>query len=64
MSSVSVCLLGVAVGVLDTNESRGTRGDEAFVVGPLDGEKPLHFSTHLAPSPSAMLRGHFSSMCV
>ena len=30
-SSVSVRLLGVAVGVLDTNEPRGTRGDAAFV---------------------------------
>ena len=44
-SSVSVRLLGVAVGVLDTNESRGTRGDTAFVVGALGGENPLHSST-------------------
>ena len=63
-SSVSVRLLGVAVGVLDTNEPRGTRGDAAFVVGTLGGEKPLHSSTPSAPSPSTMLRGCLCSVCV
>ena len=63
-SSVSVCLLGVAIGVLDTNEPRGTRGDAAFVVGALGGEKRLHYSTPPAPSPSAMLRGCLYSVCV
>ena len=61
--SVSVRLLGVAVGVLNANEPRGTRGgDEAFVVGTLGGEKSLQSSTSPAPihqppapSPSATL---------
>ena len=40
-SSMSICLLGVAVGVFDANERRGTRGDEAFVVGTLGDVKNL-----------------------
>ena len=63
MSSVSVPLLGVAVGVLDTNEPRGTRGDAAFVVGTLGSDEPLHSSTSPAPSPSAMLHGCLCSVC-
>ena len=50
---MSVRLLGVAIGVLDTNEPRGTRGDAAFVVETLGGDKP-----------SAMLRGCLCSVCV
>ena len=62
-SSASIRLLGVATGVLDTNEPRGTRGDEAFVVETLGGEKPLHSSTPPAPRPPAMLRGGLCPVC-
>ena len=48
-SFVSVRLLGVAVGVLDINDPKGTRGDEGFVVGTLGGENTLHSSTLPAP---------------
>ena len=62
---MSVRLLGVAVGALDTNEPRGTtRGDAAFVVETLRGEKPVHSSPPPAPRPSAMLRGCLCSVCV
>ena len=49
--SVSIRLIDVALGALDTNEPRGTRSDAAFVVGTLGGKKPLHSSTPLAPQP-------------
>ena len=50
--SVRLLLIGVAIGgVLDTNESRGTRDDAVFVVETLGIENRCTLQRHEPPDP-------------